>query len=138
VGVDNEKTLELTNSTVFHRGRQLKSSRAGQQNIYFFRFQPDRNLPKMQSCCIVAGSCQTFWFKLDFLLPNNESVLNILGYFLEQFQIFSWIYPKMFSTDFIFRKQENLVDNQKCQAGFRSLCNKILLFPMSKQIYCVY
>ena len=38
------------------------------------------------------------------------------------------MYPKMFSTDFIFRQQENLVDNQKCQAGFRPLCNKIL-FP---------
>ena len=24
----------------------------------------------------------------------------------------------MFSTDFIFRQQENLVDNQKCEAGF--------------------
>ena len=35
----------------------------------------------------------------------------------------------MFSTDFIFRKQENLVDNQKCQAGFRPLCNKILFLP---------
>ena len=39
----------------------------------------------------------------------------------------------MFSTDFIFRQQENLqqenlVVNQKCQAGF-TLCNKIL-FPM--------
>ena len=33
----------------------------------------------------------------------------------------------MFSTDFIFRQQENLVDNQKCQAGFRPLCNKILM-----------
>ena len=33
----------------------------------------------------------------------------------------------MFSTDFIFRQQENLVDNQKCQAGFRPLCNKMLL-----------
>ena len=32
----------------------------------------------------------------------------------------------MFSTDF-FRQQENLVDNQKCQAGFRRLSNKILL-----------
>ena len=31
----------------------------------------------------------------------------------------------MFSTDFIFRQQENLVDNKKCQAGFRPLCNKI-------------
>ena len=31
----------------------------------------------------------------------------------------------MFSTDFIFKQQENLVDNQKCQAGFRPLCNKI-------------
>ena len=34
----------------------------------------------------------------------------------------------MFSTDFIFRQQENFVDNQKCQAGFRPLCNKILYF----------
>ena len=34
----------------------------------------------------------------------------------------------MFSTDFIFRKQENLVDNQKCQTGFRPLCNKVPLF----------
>ena len=33
----------------------------------------------------------------------------------------------MFSTDFIF-KQENFVDNQKCQAGFRPFYNKIL-FP---------
>ena len=38
------------------------------------------------------------------------------------------MYPKMFSTDFVFRQQENLVDNQKCQAGLRPLCNKILLF----------
>ena len=36
----------------------------------------------------------------------------------------------MFSTDFIFRQQENLVDNQKSQAGFRPLRNKIL-FPLS-------
>ena len=42
VGVDNEKALELTNSTVFHRGRQQKSSRAGQQNNFFI-FQPDFN-----------------------------------------------------------------------------------------------
>ena len=34
----------------------------------------------------------------------------------------------MISTDFIFRQQENLVDNQKCQAGFRPLCNKIPLY----------
>ena len=38
----------------------------------------------------------------------------------------------MFSTDFIFRQQENLVDNQKCQAGFRPLCNKIPFF------FCYY
>ena len=56
------------------------------------------------------------------LLPKNESVLNILVCFLEQFQIFSRglqtlvLQYKMFSTDFIFRQQENLVDNQKCQA----------------------
>ena len=43
VGVDNEKALELTNSTVFHRGRQQKSSRAGQQNNFFI-FQPDFNV----------------------------------------------------------------------------------------------
>ena len=40
------------------------------------------------------------------------------------------MYPKMFSTDFIFRQQENLVDNQKCQAGFRPLCNKILILSI--------
>ena len=34
----------------------------------------------------------------------------------------------MSSTYFIFRQLENLVDNQKCQAGFRPLCNKILRF----------
>ena len=38
----------------------------------------------------------------------------------------------MFSTDFIFRQQENLVDNQKCCAGFRPLCNKILLLHFIK------
>ena len=38
----------------------------------------------------------------------------------------------MFSTDFIFGQQENLVDNQKCQAGFRPLCNKILLLYANK------
>ena len=43
VGVDNEKALELTNSTIFHRGRQQKSSRAGQQNNFFI-FQPDFNV----------------------------------------------------------------------------------------------
>ena len=32
----------------------------------------------------------------------------------------------MFSTDFIVRQQENLVDNQICQAGFRPLYIKIL------------
>ena len=42
-GVDNEKALELTNSTVFHRGRQWKNSRAGQQN-HVFIFQPDFNV----------------------------------------------------------------------------------------------
>ena len=36
----------------------------------------------------------------------------------------------MFTTDFIFRQQENLVDNQKCQAGFRPLCNKILFLDL--------
>ena len=39
----------------------------------------------------------------------------------------------MFSTYFIFRQLENLVDNQKCQAGFRPLCNKILFSPNKKE-----
>ena len=39
----------------------------------------------------------------------------------------------MFSTDFIFRQQENLVDNQKSQAGFRPLRNKILLLYGNKK-----
>ena len=34
VGVDNKKALELTNSTVFHRGRQWKSSRADKQHCF--------------------------------------------------------------------------------------------------------
>ena len=41
----------------------------------------------------------------------------------------------MFSTDFIFRQQENLVDNQKCWAGFRPLCNKILLLYNTDAIF---
>ena len=76
---------------------------------------------------------------------KNESVLNILVYFLEQFQRFSRRYPKMFSTDFIFWQKENLVDNQKCQAGFRPLCNKIiqlllkcLIFPFSWLCYIIW
>ena len=40
----------------------------------------------------------------------------------------------MFSTDFIFRQQENLVDNQKYQAGFRPLCNEILLLKENSVI----
>ena len=94
VGVDNEKALELTNSTVFHRGRQWKSSRAGQQNSFFhisawFQYRNITQKCNKTSCCIVAWSRQTFWFKLNFLLPKNESVLNILLHFLEQFYRFS-------------------------------------------------
>ena len=37
-------------------------------------------------------------------------------------------------TDFI-SKQESIVDNQKCQAGFRPLCNKILV-PNRKRKLC--
>ena len=45
VEVDNKKALELDNSTVFHRGRQQKSSRARQQNI-FFRVWPHFSIKK--------------------------------------------------------------------------------------------
>ena len=44
----------------------------------------------------------------------------------------------MFSSDFIFRQQENLVDNQKCQAGFRPLCNKILLSNLKLDNYLCF
>ena len=43
VEVDNEKALELTNSTVSIRVDNKKSSRAGQQNIFLI-FQPDCNI----------------------------------------------------------------------------------------------
>ena len=88
-------------------------------------------------------------------LFSDIRILGYLGYWFffakkdvsfEHFRVFSWtiskifsrltasrIYPKMFSTDYIFRQQENLVDNQKCQAGFRPLCKKIL-FPYN--IFC--
>ena len=36
----------------------------------------------------------------------------------------------MFSTDFIFRQQKNLVHNQKCQTGFMPLCNKKLIMAL--------
>ena len=41
----------------------------------------------------------------------------------------------MFSTDFILRQQENFVDNQKCQAGFRPLCNKILFLSFKSVLW---
>ena len=85
-----------------------------------------------------------------FCCLKMKSVSSILGYFLEQFQRFSRglqplenlqncsrIYPKMFSTDFIFRQQENLVDNQKSQAGFRPLRNKIPL-PLGNSTKLVF
>ena len=74
--VYNEKALELDNRIFFH-------------NAAWFQYRNITQKCNKTSCCIVAWSRQTFWFELDFLLPKNESVLNILGYFLEQFQIFS-------------------------------------------------
>ena len=41
----------------------------------------------------------------------------------------------MFSTDFIFRQQENLVDNQKSQAGYRPLRNKSILAYFEQNKY---
>ena len=63
----------------------------------------------MQQNILLHGSMITPDIGLNsiFCCLKMKSVLNIL--------------------DFIFRQQENLVDNQKCQAGFRPLCNKILL-----------
>ena len=39
------------------------------------------------------------------------------------------------STDFIYRQQENFVDNKKFQARFRPLCNKILFLHYDKVTY---
>ena len=39
------------------------------------------------SCCIVAWSRQTFWFKLNLLLPKNESVLNNFKDSLEAYSL---------------------------------------------------
>ena len=77
----------------------------------------------------MAWSGQTLWFKLNFSLPKNESVLNILLYFLEQFLIFSQgLQPLEYTLKCsqLIQTTRKLVDNQKCQAGFRALCNKIL------------
>ena len=68
VWVDNEKALEL--KEFFHISACFQC----------------RNIIQKY---IVAWSRQAFWFKLNFLLPKNESVWNILVYFLEQFQRFS-------------------------------------------------
>ena len=131
---DAGATIWISNAYDASRQANTMGSKTYKNNllhfVVFFPFQYRNITPKCNkiSRCIVAWSRQTFWFKLNFLLPKNESVLNILVYFLEQFQRFSRIYPKMFSTDFIFRQQEFFVDNQKCQAGFRPLCNKTLLF----------
>ena len=80
-GVDNENALELTNSTVFHRGRQWKSSRAGQQNN-FFTFQPDFNIenhPKMQQNILLHSSMiiDHAWHSgLNLIFCCRKSVLN--------------------------------------------------------------
>ena len=62
-------------------------------------------------CCLKMNKFWTFWCSKIFsrLTASQKSV-------------------KLFSTDFIFRQQENLVDNEKCHAGFRLLCNKILMY----------
>ena len=77
VEVGNEKALELYNRNFFFHISAWFQCRNVTQKC------------NKTSCCIMAWSRQTFWFKLNFLLPKNESVLNILVYFLEQFQRFS-------------------------------------------------
>ena len=51
------------------RGRQLKSSRAGQQHYIFYFFFNKKYHPKV----IARQIC----FYLDFQLPQNETVSNI-------------------------------------------------------------
>ena len=59
IRVDNYKGLELDNSTVFHRGRQQKSSRAGQQNNFFIfwpHFSIKKITEKMQQIILLHSS----------------------------------------------------------------------------------
>ena len=80
--------------TVFHRGRQQKSGgRQWKSSGYFFHISASfqcRNITQKcnkTSCCIVAWSRQTFWSKLNLLLPLNESVLNNFKDFLEAYSL---------------------------------------------------
>ena len=124
---------------MFH---SMASANLNQVENFITKNWPHFSLKKtnQKCCCIVAWSRLTLWFKLNFCYLKMKSVLNILGYFLELFERFSWglkplknlqtcirICPKLMSTDFIFIQQEIFVNNQNCQAGFRPLCNKILL-----------
>ena len=52
----------------------------------------------------MAWSHQIFWFKLNFLSPKNESVLNILVHFLEQFQRFSQGLQAMQQTTIVLQQ----------------------------------
>ena len=76
VGVDNKKALELTNSTFSIRVDNEEALEL--DNSIFFCilawFQYRNIIQKCNkiSWCIVAWSRQTFWFKLNFLLPKNE------------------------------------------------------------------
>ena len=44
----------------------------------------------------------------------------------------------MFKTNFLFRQQENLVDNQKCQAGLRPLWNQKLKLDSGENLALVH
>ena len=98
------------------RGRQLKSSRAGQQhyifNFFFFLIKNvTQNLLQDKFVFSLIFSC----LKMKLFQTFVRTI----------FKIFEKIFEivKMFH----FKTRENLADNQNCQAEFRSLCNKILL-----------
>ena len=80
---------------------------------------------KISGIQLKSSPCLTFWFKL---LPKTEIGLKHLSIFSWKNQRFSIGYPKMSSTDFIFRQQENLVVHQKCLP--MKLCCRIYVKTM--------
>ena len=104
--------------------------KTGQHNITQDYSNPAQNCNKA-SCCIVTWSCQTFWFKLNFSLPKNESVFTVSKRLTVCQKSVLEKYSQLISSP------ENLVDNQKCQARFSPLCNKILFLTLLMSIHAV-
>ena len=67
-GVRQKKALELDNSTVFHKGKEQKSSRARQQNNFLIIWPHfiTKDFPKMQQITITIYKCHIYRY-FEFL-----------------------------------------------------------------------